>query len=175
MLLRQDELNNLKADIAKAKGNPAQIKEFLLDFLILAYADGRSDASVQLGGSADFDVERMNDVLYAEIDGENFEDRADEWIYLEDYDAIIRLAENERERVYNTSAYDAATQLGAQTKTWHTMLDNRVRDTHDYLEGMTKPIGEEFHTYNGDSAQHPGGFGVASEDINCRCYLTFSK
>lgn len=175
MLLRLDELNNLRAEIMQNKGDSAKIQDLVLDFLILAFADGIADVQSQLGGTIDFDVDRMEEVLYAPIDGETFDERVDEWLYLEDYDAIIRLAENERERVYNTSAYDTATKLGATTKTWNTQMDNRVRDTHDYLHGITKPLNEPFYTYNGDSAQHPGGFGVAAEDINCRCYLTYNK
>ncbi|NTX38778.1 hypothetical protein HUA78_30470 [Myxococcus sp. CA033] len=30
-------------------------------------------------------------------------------------------------------------------------------------------LGEPFTTSAGRKAQHPGGFGVAEEDINCRC------
>ena len=175
MLTRNDELNTLITDIEQLKGNPGQIKDKMLDFLILAFADGMHDVESQLNSTATFDVNRMEEVIYQPIDGMTVDDRVDQWIYLEDYEALKRLAESERERVYNTSAYDTATQLGAKSKTWHTQLDNRVRDTHDYLEGMTKPLNEEFHTYNGDSAQHPGGFGIASEDINCRCYLTYSN
>ena len=175
MLTRNDELNTLMTDIEQLKGNPSQIKDKMLDFLILAFADGMHDVESQLNSTATFDVNRMEEVIYQPIDGMTVDDRVDQWIYLEDYEALKRLAESERERVYNTSAYDTATQLGAKSKTWHTQLDNRVRDTHDYLEGMTKPLNEEFHTYNGDSAQHPGGFGIASEDINCRCYLTYSN
>ena len=175
MLTRNDELNTLKADISQLKGNPGQIKELMLDFLILAFADGMHDVESQLNSTATFDVNRMEEVIYQPIDGMTVDERVDQWIYLEDYEAIGRLAESERQRVYNTSAYDTATKLGAKSKTWHTMKDNRDRDTHYYLEGVTKGINDEFHTYNGDSAQHPGGFGIATEDIGCRCYLTYSN
>ena len=174
MLLRLDELNNLRAEIIRNKGNSEKIQDLILDYLILAFADGVTDVQNQLGGSVDFDVDRMEEVLYASIDGKTFDERVDEWIYLEDYDAIIRLAENERERVYNTSAFDTAEKLGATTKTWHTMEDNRVRMSHFYLDGVTKPLNEEFHTIWGNSGLHPGGFNSADDDINCRCWLTYS-
>ena len=55
------------------------------------------------------------------------------------------------------------------------MGDEKVRDLHDYLDGMTIPIDAEFYTYNGDHAYYPSQFGVAEEDCNCRCWVTFSK
>ena len=175
MLTRNDELNTLITDIEQLKGNPGQIKDKMLDFLILAFADGMHDVESQLNSTATFDVNRMEEVIYQPIDGMTVDDRVDQWIYLEDYEALKRLAESERQRIYNTSAYDTATELGATTKTWHCMMLPTSRDTHEYLNGMTKPMNEPFYTYNGDSAQHPGGFGIANEDINCLCTLTFSK
>lgn len=60
------------------------------------------------------------------------------------------------------------------SKTWMTMLDEKVRDTHQYLEGMTIPLDDEFYTYDGDHAQAPGGFTSAAENCNCRCQLDIS-
>ena len=60
-------------------------------------------------------------------------------------------------------------------KTWGTMLDDRVRDTHEYLEGVTIPIEAEFYSFRGGSTLYPGQWGIPEEDCNCRCYLTFSK
>ena len=53
------------------------------------------------------------------------------------------------------------------------MLDDRVRDTHDYLEGVEVGLDDEFYTYLGNKAMFPGQFGVAEEDVNCRCWVTF--
>jgi hypothetical protein len=44
-----------------------------------------------------------------------------------------------------------------------------VRDTHSELDFTTIKLGERFVTDSGDRAEFPGGFGVPSEDINCRC------
>ena len=120
-------------------------------------------------------IDSVMDVITADVGGENVIDRVEQYIYLEDYDAVIRVAENERQRVYNTAGYDTATKLGAKSKTWHCMMLPTSRDTHEYLNGMTKPLNEAFYTYNGDSAQHPGGFGIPDEDINCLCTLTYSN
>ena len=42
--------------------------------------------------------------------------------------------------------------------------------THKDLDGKKIPLEDEFRTANG-TTMYPGGFGVASEDINCRCTL----
>ena len=59
-------------------------------------------------------------------------------------------------------------------KIWGTMLDEKVRDTHAYLEGMKVPLDAEFYTYDGDHAQAPGGFTDANNNCNCRCALDIS-
>jgi hypothetical protein len=69
---------------------------------------------------------------------------------------------------------DTAKYAGAKSKTWVTMMDDRVRDTHDYLEGETVGIGEDFYTYDGDHASAPGLFELAENNVNCRCELLFS-
>jgi uncharacterized protein with gpF-like domain len=60
---------------------------------------------------------------------------------------------------------------GATAKRWRTMNDDRVRDTHDYLEGMVVPFSERFYSYDGDSAEYPGGFALPENNINCRCVV----
>ena len=54
------------------------------------------------------------------------------------------------------------------------MMDDRVRDSHDYLLGQTVGIDEDFYTWDGAHAPAPGMFGVPEEDINCRCECEFS-
>lgn len=89
-------------------------------------------------------------------------------------DAIIRIAETEMHRIANTAALDTAVFAGAKTKTWVTMLDDRVRDTHEYLEGETVGIRDDFYTFDGDHAVAPGLFSLPENNINCRCELVFS-
>jgi hypothetical protein len=55
------------------------------------------------------------------------------------------------------------------------MLDDRVRETHDYLEGVRVGIDDLFYTFDGDAAYAPGGFGDPSNNVNCRCYLTLVR
>ena len=55
------------------------------------------------------------------------------------------------------------------------MLDDRVRDPHAYMEGLTVGLDDMFYTYTGDGAMYPGGFGVPELDINCRCFITLTE
>lgn len=55
-------------------------------------------------------------------------------------------------------------------KEWLCSMDERARSTHKDLDGKKIPLEDEFKTPNG-TALYPGGFGVAREDINCRCTL----
>lgn len=50
----------------------------------------------------------------------------------------------------------------------------RSRDTHMNLSGEERGMDEAFSTING-SAMYPGSFGIASEDINCRCRTVAAK
>lgn len=59
-------------------------------------------------------------------------------------------------------------------KTWRSMLDGDVRDTHRHLNGKTVHALEQFESKSGAKADCPGHFGVAEEDINCRCILVYS-
>lgn len=59
-------------------------------------------------------------------------------------------------------------------KTWQTQKDERVRDTHRFLQGVTIPTDQRFWTIDGDSALTPGGFLTAQNNVNCRCVLVYS-
>lgn len=86
---------------------------------------------------------------------------------------ILRVAETEGHRVLNQAMQSTAEKGGATTKTWVTMEDDRVRDTHDYLLGETVGIDDLFVTYDGDSAMFPGDFEGAENNVNCRCWLEY--
>lgn len=59
------------------------------------------------------------------------------------------------------------------TKTWKTMKDKKVRDTHGPMEGTVVAVDEEFELPSGATTLAPQQSGVASEDINCRCYVSY--
>lgn len=85
-----------------------------------------------------------------------------------------RIARTEGHRVQNQAAYDAqhkAKAAGADiVKQWCATLDSRTRAHHAQLDGQLRELDETFEV-DGHKALHPGGFGVAAEDINCRCRL----
>lgn len=95
-----------------------------------------------------------------------------------DVEAIKRVVETEYHRMYNTGAYDTVSAFQQQTghsvyKRWNTALDDRVRDTHIYLEGDRVPLDNAFFTFDGDSAMYPGGFTLPQNNIRCRCLVTY--
>lgn len=173
MLLRVDELNALRTDLERYKSDRWKLAELLSDWLTLAYADGKTDVEDQLRGETDIPIERVMDVMHAEVGGKTAYDRLED--DLDSIEDLYLLFENERQRVYNTAGNDTAENLGAKYKTWHCQMLPTSRDTHIYLNGMQKPMNEPFYTYNGNSAMYPRSFGVAEEDINCVCYLTYNK
>lgn len=153
------------------------ILDDLLSLLILAYTRGNRDVNEMLSGAAiPVDTDSMYGAIYYMIGGKTFEDRARTHIRNEDPGMLIDLAESEYHRVYEAGSYDTALGYdGSVSKTWVTMLDNRVRETHDFLEGVTVPVGERFYTYDGDSALFPGGFELAENNCGCRCVLMYTR
>ena len=168
---------DMPSDETALKRTPEEdIIEDLLDILILAYARGNRDANEMLGTDIKTDLEMMDKAIYYMIGGETFEDRARTHIRNEDPARLIELAESEYHRVYSTAGYDTADASGLPNigKKWVTMLDNRVRPTHDFLEGVTVPLGEKFVTFDGDSALYPGGFEMAENNCGCRCVIEYT-
>lgn len=86
----------------------------------------------------------------------------------------LRIARTEGHRVQNESqmkTLNRAKKAGANVvKQWDATLDGRTRSDHQVLDGKIKEL-EEYFEVNGHKAMHPGAFGVAKEDINCRCVV----
>ena len=145
------------------------------DLFEMDYMYGVADVNYQLGVSLEPNFEEVRDAINRQIDGKDYRQRIEG--YFRDgtpYD-IARVVSTDAHRIYNQAMFDTAKRGGATQKTWRTMSDEKVRDLHQYLDGMTIPIDAEFYTYNGDHAYFPSQFGVAEEDCNCRCWVTFSK
>lgn len=170
----------------------------ILDMLLMQYIYGNEDANEMLGiivdwserdetditlGAEPYPVNsgRMDSAINAVIADKTWKDRVREWYESENgtADDIIRIIETESHRVYNDSILDVGEQAEEDTggvyKTWFTMLDDRVRETHEYLEGETVPYNEKFHTFDGDSAMAPGGFALPENNIQCRCSIWLSR
>lgn len=86
----------------------------------------------------------------------------------------IRIARTEGHRIQNQAQMDTITTAkknGADVvKQWDSTMDDRTRDSHKILDGQIREI-EDYFEVNGHRALHPGAFGVASEDIHCRCFM----
>ena len=85
-----------------------------------------------------------------------------------------RIARTEGQRIMNEATFQAATEAkkrGADVlKEWCGIMDSRIRPDHAFLNGQVKEMDEPF-VVSGHSAMYPSGFGVAREDVNCRCRL----
>lgn len=86
----------------------------------------------------------------------------------------MRIARTEGHRIQNEAQWDTLNEAkgkGADVvKQWDSTLDGRTRPTHQILDGQIREI-EDYFEVNGHRAKYPGGFGIASEDIHCRCCM----
>lgn len=184
-----DELHLLGSELISK--SPDEVIATLENLLLHAYLLGRKHTGEDLefdeGDWAYWDsllteeeqARQMRDTIYKKIDGKDFEDRVREYLSAGDEMALIRVIETEYHRDYNAGGYDLAVKVSQKTgrvptKVWCTMLDPRVRRTHEYLEAHVVPLGDEFYTYDGDHAPYPGEFIKPENNINCRCWLTYS-
>ena len=140
------------------------------------------------------DVDDMNKSVFKDIAGKDWEQRVSEYYDSDSgtVDDVIRVVDTDMNRIYNDSVLDVGEKAnrgrvewsdadmpvpdstGRVMKTWVTMADQKVRETHVYLEGMSVPVGRKFFSYDGDSARYPGDFSDPSNNINCRCRISLS-
>ena len=90
------------------------------------------------------------------------------------YNQAKRIVETEAHRIQEEVQYKTlqkAKDKGADiVKQWDCTLDKRTRKTHIELDGQTRELDQPFKIPStGATAQYPGGFGIAKEDIRCRC------
>lgn len=85
-----------------------------------------------------------------------------------------RIARTEGHRIQQQASFDAmkrAKSKGADiVKQWDSTLDDRTRPDHALLDGQIREVDEAFEV-SGYKTMMPGQFGVASEDIHCRCVV----
>lgn len=183
-ILPFDELNRFNEEIRQRFGDAQltdrqeeeeDIIDELLDLFLLAYAMGNEVTNENLSSNWMPPVDEVMQVVDAEVADKTWRERVEDYFENGGTGAdIARIADTETHRIANTAALDTAKRAGATRKTWATMLDDKVRETHDYLEGMTVDIDDEFYTYDGDHASAPGLFTLAQNNVNCRCELLFS-
>lgn len=181
-ILPFDELNSFEASLRErfadgklAKEDEEDIIDEMLDLFLLAYAQGNSVTNANLSSDWMPPVDEVMRVVDAKVADKTWRERVEEYFSSGgSVDDIVRIAETETHRDANTAALDTAKKVGAKSKTWITMMDDRVRETHDYLEGMTVSIDDDFYTYDGDHASAPGLFTLPQNNVSCRCELIFS-
>lgn len=189
-ILPIDEINALKDRLKphfgddgkgriKSRKDCEDILDEMLDLYLLAYSNGATATNTELGTDRMPPVDSVDAAVYAPVAGKTWKDRV-----LGYYDSggtlydIVRIAETDATRIYNQGALDAVVANDATTgtmKQWVTMLDDRVRDTHDYLEGMVVPYNSDFWTFDGDHAPAPGLFSLPENNINCRCIVEIKR
>lgn len=184
-ILPFDELNRLDTEIRERFGTEdlkkrdkreeEDIIDELLDLFLLAYAMGNSVTNDNLSSNYTPSLGEVMEVVDARVAGKTWRERIAEYFSSggtgED---IARIADTETHRIANQAAYETAKKAGATEKTWHCMMLPTSRDTHIYLDGVTAPIDGEFYSFKGGSTQFPGQWGIAEEDVNCLCWLSFS-
>lgn len=202
--LRTELDDTFQAGPEERKRRKPYIIDEILEMLIMAYMYGNEAGNTMLYGSdvvdqimpeqegpnrvINIDADDMNRSVFKVIAGKNWEQRITE--YLDDengtVDDVIRVVDTDMNRIYNDSilnvgerAEDEESEDGGPKRTtmkkWVTMGDDRVRDTHDYLEGTSVPVNRRFYTFDGDSAMYPGGFEMPQNNINCRCRISISQ
>lgn len=118
-----------------------------------------------------------------------------------DYKKAIRIVRTEAHRAREQGNHDGAAKIDealrngtsgmVMVKIWRTMRDERVRPNrryktkkgwkngkpgkydHQKMDGVEIPVNEIFTLPSGAKTTAPGQSGVAGEDINCRCYLSY--
>lgn len=90
------------------------------------------------------------------------------------FNKAMRIARTEGHRITQEATSDAqhkAKEAGADVvKQWDATLDSRTRYAHKQLNGQIRELDDPFE-YGGNTAQYPGGFGIPSQDIHCRCVM----
>ena len=181
-ILPIDELNAFESQVAERVGKEKvvykddleDILDLMLDLFLLAYAQGNEITAANLSSEWQPTLDEVMRVVDEKVAGKTWRERTEEYFANGGTGAdIVRIADTEMHRIANTAALETAKRGGAKSKTWVTMLDDKVRETHDYLEGVSVGIDDDFITFDGDKAPAPGLFSLASNNVNCRCELMF--
>lgn len=177
-MLPIDELNTLTETIKKhpRKLDGDDIIDTILGVLIMSYKNGIDDACEMVDIDYQRDFGKLMESLNKEYDGKTWQDRVLEYRDKDDGESIARVIETEAHRNYNQGIYDCVEQSDENViKTWRTMLDERTRDTHAYLEGAHPADDGYFYTFDGDKGRFPGDFSSPENNVNCRCYLSLEN
>lgn len=187
-----DEMVFVKRDL-----NRKRLEDIIFELITMGYVYGLTVAGLDLEADIPVDRAKMESAAWKRTAGENFSDRIGNHVSeavqrlaegADDPAEVARrlaeqlavIAETETHRAINTGAKDGADEYADEHpgvtifKQWQTMLDDRVREEHQYLEGATVPLDARFYSWSGDSARFPGDFVLPENNVNCRCVLRFT-
>lgn len=194
MLLPVDELNRFRSEISeivrwvREEAERYDSIDFLIDLLASTVIPLVEE---QLGSEYDLAFDESLDgwvhidpdesaravAVWGEVGGKTFAQRVEEYAAgdLEHFASKVEtLLETDGHRVRSEGRLDAGeTLMGVGLtvgKTWRGVLDEKERDAHVALEGVTLPLDGLFEI-NGYKALAPGLFNVPELDCNCRCEL----
>lgn len=187
-ILPIDELNAFSAGVSihfedgkiRSKADKEDIIDELFELYLLAYANGAAAANADLGTNIEPTLEEVQDAIDAPVAGETWRERVEKY-YRDggsEFD-ITRIAETDMTRIYNTAVLDVADEAAKQDskagkksnirKRWNAVMDDKTRETHFFLDGVTIPLDAYFVSFDGDMALAPGLFTKPENVINCRC------
>jgi uncharacterized protein with gpF-like domain len=79
------------------------------------------------------------------------------------------IARTETVAASNFASHTLHTAWGVQSRSWLATQDDRTRDSHAVMDGVSKPIGQKF-SVGGHEADYPGDPSLPIEErANCRC------
>lgn len=196
-----DELDNIRTtlttmlaeEVASGAGMDSphldrkRFEDTIFELITMGYVYGIEVAGLDLDTDLPVSASRMREVADKPTKGEDFRQRMAnhfrEYEETQDSETLVKqlavIAETETHRAINTGGLDGAKDYqkshpnSSVMKLWITAGDEKVRDTHDFLEGSTVPLGARFYTFDGDSALFPGDFMLPENNVNCRCILRY--
>lgn len=176
-LLKFDELNRLQGVIQRFVESATDVREaenIFDDLLIDAYVEGFSGVNYLLEADNNIDKFQLEAAKDKRYDGESIQDKLRKYYADGDIGSIKTLIDSEFHRMYGQGGYDSASKIDRPiVKRWRTVGDDKVRDTHDFLDGTTTPLDGYFYSFDGDYGLAPGMFQTADNNANCRCWLTY--
>ena len=168
------------------------LEDTIFELITMGYVYGVEVAGLDFDQDFPVSRERMFESANRPTKGETFRERIEH--HIDEYEAspkdeaateklvnqLAVVAETETHRTINEGGYEAAERYAEEHpgvtvyKTWETMMDDKVRDEHEELQGATIPLDARFYSWTGDSALRPGDFMSPELNINCRCLLRYT-
>lgn len=176
-LAKFDEINLIADTFAEETTEEDAVKK-VRDIMTDAYLEGFAAVGYMLYD----DLDRPADIalMYAALDeviGEQTTDeRVAEHIRSGNISDLKNTIETEFHRMYVLGGDDRAQAINRERtleKSWLTVKDSNVRETHRYLEGISLPLDGEFYTFDGDHARAPGLFSKVENNAHCRCIISY--